>query len=143
MPSTEFQHTSFYDGTISLTDSLGGHAYFIFNGTAIYLYGTRGPLYGEYSVSIDEKVVFNGYSGRDQLLFQQLLYSNANLPMGLHNVTLTNTWSNAARNFTDIDYVSKHCSYRDPACLKSCAAYLDHGIRRIELSHLFANYRLG
>lgn len=72
----------------------------------MYLYGSQGPLYGEFDVSIDGVVVHNGYSGQDELLFQQLLYSNATLPMGLHNVTITNSWTNAARNLTDIDYVS-------------------------------------
>ncbi|KZP13915.1 hypothetical protein FIBSPDRAFT_752603, partial [Athelia psychrophila] len=94
----------FYDGTISLTDTLGGHAYIQFNGTAIYLYGSQGPLYGEYIVSIDGTLVHKGYSGQETQRFQQLLYSNTTLAMGFHNVTITNTWTNAARNLTDIDY---------------------------------------
>ncbi|KAF7982148.1 hypothetical protein HWV62_29897 [Athelia sp. TMB] len=97
--------SEYYDETISLTNAYGGQAYMRFNGTAIYLYGSQGPLYGEYTVNIDGAQVYNGYSGKSDPVAKQLLYSNTTLPMGTHTVTLTNTHSNANRSITDIDYV--------------------------------------
>ncbi|KAF7982150.1 hypothetical protein HWV62_29901 [Athelia sp. TMB] len=105
--------SEYFDETISLTNVYGGHASIRFNGTAIYLYGSQGPLYGEYAVSIDGAQVYNGYSGKSAPVAQQLLYSNATLPMGTHTVTLTNMHSNANRSITDIDYVSDRSSNVD------------------------------
>lgn len=89
-----------------MTNIQGASSVITFNGTAIYLYGSRGLKYGEFMVTIDSLVAFNSTEGSTDMLYQQLIYHNTNLTMGTHTLTLTNTFSNSARNLMAIDYVS-------------------------------------
>lgn len=94
-----------YDGSTAVgSQVLQSFLTFTFNGTGIWLYGARRINHGNASVSIDNQsmTTFNGIGIPDQ--FQTLLFGQAGLSSGLHNLTLVNTGSISAP-WVDIDYL--------------------------------------
>jgi hypothetical protein len=80
----------------------GAKATFSFNGTGVYIYGTKRRDHGPYSVVVNG-TTFHGDgrpAGDDES--PAVLYSKSNLPYGLHTVVLTNEGS---ASFLDLDYV--------------------------------------
>ena len=71
-----------------------------FPGSGIYIYGSRGPNHGNYSVQFDDAVqFFPGFS--NDVKYQSLLFSRT-FTSGPHNIVLTNQ-----ENFwLDIDFVA-------------------------------------
>jgi len=71
-----------------------------FPGSAIYVYGSRGPNHGNYSVQFDDAVqFFPGFS--NDVKYQSLLFSRT-FTSGPHSIVLTNQ-----ENFwLDVDFVA-------------------------------------
>jgi hypothetical protein len=76
------------------TLSAGGTASFKFNGTGCAIYGPLGEIGGPYTISINGTQVWQGTSqGSQQWGVNK--YNGQNLPLGLHEVVLTNLNNNA------------------------------------------------
>jgi len=71
-----------------------------FPGSAVYIFGSRGPNHGNYSVQFDDFVqFFPGFS--NDAKYQSLLFSRTFAP-GPHSIVLTNQ-----ENFwLDVDFVA-------------------------------------
>ncbi|EJU02116.1 hypothetical protein DACRYDRAFT_21886 [Dacryopinax primogenitus] len=99
---SSFTGTNINKATMALT----------FNGTGIWIYGANRANHGNYSVSIDTQDFgpLSGYandSGCTVLSdFKALLFGQAGLPMGAHDVTLTNLPINTSYNWVDVDYIT-------------------------------------
>jgi len=92
---------SFYSGSsFHSTSTQGASLSFSFNGTGIWLYGGRRSTYGSYAISIDGQRVLEESARSSSFEFQQMLGGITSLPMGLHDVVLTNTGSQL-----DLDYM--------------------------------------
>jgi len=86
--------TSSHSGSsFHLTSTQGASLSFSFNGTGIWLYGGRRPTYGSYTLSIDGQSVLTESARSSSIESQQILGGITSLPMGLHEVVLTNTGS--------------------------------------------------
>ncbi|KAJ6609889.1 hypothetical protein B0H10DRAFT_2062966 [Mycena sp. CBHHK59/15] len=91
------------DSSFTLTQSDGASASFVYNGTGITIFGAKRGNHGFYQVSVDGNV-FPPATGKasDPGQFQVPLFSNTNLPQGLHTVTITNQGT----TFLDIDFIT-------------------------------------
>lgn len=67
-----------------------------------------GPIHCQYNVTIDYNPPVQQDAFAPTQMFQQLLFANTTLPMGLHTVTLTNDQVDSARTLIDLDYVGIH-----------------------------------
>ncbi|KZT18748.1 hypothetical protein NEOLEDRAFT_1152426 [Neolentinus lepideus HHB14362 ss-1] len=83
--STNVTNENQYNGT---SGQLGGvHI----SRDSVQIYGVLGPSQGSYSIALDDQPISqipNGY--QDYFYADTLLYAASELPVGLHNVTLTN-----------------------------------------------------
>ena len=81
-----------------VTSRGGSTASFTFNGTAVWLYGSKGKNNGKYNVTLDDDSVFvgNGFSSGD--LFQQVLFKATGLDGGkMHRLTVGNVGANETK----------------------------------------------
>ncbi|KAF9653280.1 hypothetical protein BDM02DRAFT_3182818 [Thelephora ganbajun] len=81
-----------HNGTFMVTDRDGSTATFTFNGTAVWLYGSKSKSNGNYKVTLDDiptdsAFIGNGFSDED--LFQQVLFEAKGLDgTKLHRLTV-------------------------------------------------------
>lgn len=90
------------DSGFTLTQTDGGTATFVYNGTSFTIFGSKRSNHGFYQITVDGNAFppDNGASP-DPGQFQVPLFSSPPLPQALHTVTLTNQGS----TFVDIDFV--------------------------------------
>lgn len=74
-----------------------------FNGSGIMLVGAKRDTHGIYSITMDEANApqLSGFSNASA--FNQTLYANYDIILGLHTITLINK----EEAYIDIDYVSR------------------------------------
>jgi len=84
----------------------GSTASLTFNGTAVWLYGSKGKNNGKYNVTLDDDSVFVGSGFSDGDLFQQVLFKATGLDGSkLHQLTVGNVGANETKHLV-IDSVS-------------------------------------
>ena len=75
-----------------VTNQTGSTASFTFNGTSIWLYGSKGNNSGEYKVTLDDDSPFVGIGFSKENLFQQVLFEASGLDgTQTHRLTVENT----------------------------------------------------
>ncbi|KZT18750.1 hypothetical protein NEOLEDRAFT_1103183 [Neolentinus lepideus HHB14362 ss-1] len=81
-----------YNGTSGhLSCSNEDSVVYTFQGDSVQIYGVLGPSQGSYSISLDNQSISQIPNGnQDYFYADTLLYAASELPVGLHNVTLTN-----------------------------------------------------
>lgn len=91
------------DSGFTLTQTDGGTATFVYNGTSFTIFGSKRSNHGFYQITVDGNAFppDNGASP-DPGQFQVPLFSSPPLPQALHTVTLTNQGS----TFVDIDFIT-------------------------------------
>ncbi|KIP02359.1 hypothetical protein PHLGIDRAFT_298614 [Phlebiopsis gigantea 11061_1 CR5-6] len=95
--------SSYANGTFHSTNT-SGNASFLFNGTAIYLFGAFRVNHGTYSVSLDNVTTSRKGFG-DPFKFQQNMFEQTGLGSGReHSVTLKGPPGGAAP-YVDLDYI--------------------------------------
>lgn len=86
--------SSYYRGTITITNRAGSRLTTTFTGTGFYLVGTSGPWYGRMRVTIDGTayLVDTGYykAKRATINRYRVLLFSKSLSAGVHTVTITN-----------------------------------------------------
>ncbi|KAI0060911.1 hypothetical protein BV25DRAFT_915422 [Artomyces pyxidatus] len=96
---------SFFQSTYHAALADGASLNFTFLGSAIYMYGSRGPQHAQYSVNCDG-VVANMTANTSQMGFQQLLYSRDSLnDSAPHTVSIV-VRTAKEKNWFDLDYVT-------------------------------------
>ncbi|EIW83004.1 hypothetical protein CONPUDRAFT_121279 [Coniophora puteana RWD-64-598 SS2] len=96
--------SDYFLGTFTDTNVTNAQASFSFNGTSFYIFGSKRPNHGTYSIEVDGKTFSNIEGNSANSLFQQALFNGTGLSQGMHNVSLTNTGS-GTNTFVDIDLV--------------------------------------
>ncbi|KAG8703554.1 hypothetical protein FRC11_010639 [Ceratobasidium sp. 423] len=108
-PNRDPTSSLYYGKTFHSSRIPGSKATIRFNGTAIYIYGSKRPNYGYYTVAVDNGTPrnFDAY-GEPQagVMAQQLLFGQTGLEDTLHEVVFTNVEGNNGRMAIDIDYVT-------------------------------------
>ena len=99
---------SYYRGTFTTNNVTDGSVTFNFNGTAVWIYGSRRPHHGSYTVQVDSATYSNLNSTGDYPVFQQVLFNASTLSQGMHSLVLTNTASGGL--YVIIDMVSHSLS---------------------------------
>lgn len=90
----------YFQSTYHASQSVGAAVNLTFTGSAIYLYGSKGPTHASYSVRCDGTVhLLSAVSMQQQ--YRQLLFSSE-LPSGTHLLTFTN----ANGLWVDLDFVT-------------------------------------
>ena len=90
-----------YNGTFMVTGQAGSTATLTFNGTSVWLYGSKGKGNGAYNVTLDgSSSADNGFSDRD--LFQQVLFAATGLDGNkTHRLTVENVGTNGTNLVID------------------------------------------
>jgi len=89
-----------------VTGQAGSTASLTFNGTAVWLYGSKGKNNGKYNVTLDDGSVFVGNGFSDGDLFQQVLFKATGLDGSkAHRLTVGNVGANETKHLA-IDSVS-------------------------------------
>lgn len=78
-----------YGSTLHQTATPGASATFSFTGTGLCIYGTRGPQYGVFNISIDDATQ-QGSAQAATAQYSQALWCQVGLMQGSHQVVLTN-----------------------------------------------------
>ncbi|KAI5988701.1 hypothetical protein EDD15DRAFT_2371026 [Pisolithus albus] len=96
----------YYLGTFTTNNVTNGAASFSFNGTGVWIYGAKRGNHNTYTVQLDDNTYgpYTGYSAAAE--FMQVLFNYTTLSQGMHNLTLTNTGTNA--EYVDIDLIVWH-----------------------------------
>ena len=95
-----------HNGTFMVTAQSGSTASLTFNGTAVWLYGSKGKNNGKYNVTLDDDSVFVGNGFSDEDLFQQVLFKATGLDGSkTHRLTVGNVGANETKHLV-IDSVS-------------------------------------
>lgn len=96
----------YYLGTFTTNNVTNGAASFSFNGTGVWIYGAKRGNHNTYTVQLDDNTYgpYTGYSAASE--FMQVLFNYTTLSQGWHNLTLTNTGTNA--EYVDIDLIVWH-----------------------------------
>ncbi|PSR81993.1 hypothetical protein PHLCEN_2v6168 [Hermanssonia centrifuga] len=96
--------SSYMNGTFHSTQDYGATATLRFNGSAVYIFGSRRPDRGEYAVDLDGlTTTASGYS--NNLTFNVTLFSATDLDDTEHQVALKNMFSSPAAAWVDLNYV--------------------------------------
>ncbi|KAL5528949.1 hypothetical protein ACEPAG_4923 [Sanghuangporus baumii] len=95
----------FFQSTYHSAQGDGASANLTFNGTAIYLYGTKGPGHANYSVQFDNFIIFYSAS-QSETEYQQLLFGQTFNTSGTHFVSLTSRHASSTDNWLDLDYIT-------------------------------------
>ena len=90
-------------GTFTLTNATSASATINFNGTSIWVYGSKRPNHSAYQATFDGTTTT--YDGRGDELNQQVIFSATDLNSGPHTVSMANLGS-GYYGYLDIDYVS-------------------------------------
>lgn len=93
----------YFQNTYHATKGTGANVSLTFNGTAVYVFGSKGPVNGDYSVTIDGEV--EPQSGQQQTQEYRAILFTANLKSGLHLLTLTNT-DQSGEAWLDLDFIT-------------------------------------
>ena len=102
----DLPHRLAYNGTFMVTAQSGSTASLTFNGTAVWLYGSKGENNGKYNVTLDDDSVFVGNGFSDGDLFQQVLFKATGLDGSrTHRLTVGNMGANETKQLV-IDSVS-------------------------------------
>lgn len=102
----DLPHRLAYNGTFMVTAQGGSTASLTFNGTAVWLYGSKGKNNGKYNVTLDDDSVFVGDGFSDGDLFQQVLFKASGLDGSkTHRLTVGNIGANETTHLV-IDSVS-------------------------------------
>lgn len=83
----------------------GAWASLRFQGTAIYLYAAKRSRHGTYNIILDDQLVFKGDGYSANPLYSQIMYSNASLSAGWHNLTCINS-DPTNQTYTEVDYIT-------------------------------------
>ncbi|PSS37228.1 hypothetical protein PHLCEN_2v917 [Hermanssonia centrifuga] len=96
---------SFFDQTYHAAQRNGASVNMSIVGTAVYLYGSKGPNHGNYSVQFDADIVFLSAEA-DVMQFQQLLFQTTFAQSSSpHFVSLTALTTNE-NPWLDLDYIT-------------------------------------
>ena len=99
-------HRLAHNGTFMVTNRSGSTASLTFNGTSVWLYGSKGKNNGEYNVTLDDDSVFVGNGSSNKDLFHQVLFKATGLDGSkLHRLTVGNLGVNETKHLV-IDSVS-------------------------------------
>lgn len=103
--STDSLANRYSDSSFLTTSTPGASATFAFNGTAVQIFGAKRANHGPYVVQLDNTTfpVADGAAPAPGL-FQQALFDASGLPLGLHEVTITNMGTGST--FLDIDFIT-------------------------------------
>jgi len=87
--------------SFTVTQTQGATMTFNFYGSSVSMFGARRSNHGPYQVQVDNNPSspFNGQSSTSE--FNQVMFTSG-VPLGLHNMTVTNT----GNTFFDIDYIT-------------------------------------
>ncbi|KAI0266846.1 hypothetical protein BC834DRAFT_116274 [Gloeopeniophorella convolvens] len=105
------------------SSSQGASATIQFNGTGIWLFGSKRPNYGSYSISIDGQSV-DGSAQAGSASFQQLLGGKSGLTNAPHTAVLTNTGDGAP---IDLDSIVFETQVGSPGSTVSDSSTDDNG----------------
>lgn len=105
-------------GTFYLTQIYGASASFSFNGTGVWIFGAKRPNHGPYNITLfsgdgasssssGNVASFTGNGASAQPIFQTPLFIAKDLPQGMHEVVISNAFTQAGNDFLDIDFVSR------------------------------------
>ncbi|KAJ7188301.1 hypothetical protein C8R46DRAFT_1242606, partial [Mycena filopes] len=101
--STDPLSDLYSDSSFQLTQTDGGTATFIFNGTSFTIFGSKRGNHGFYQVTVDgDAFAPDSGAAPDPGDFQVALFSSPPLIQGLHTVTLTNQ----GNSFVDVDFIT-------------------------------------
>lgn len=93
-----------------VTNQTGSAASFTFNGTSVWLYGSKGTSNGAYNVILDDQPTTAGFIGTgfsDEDQFQQVLFEATGLDANkTHQLTILNVGTDSGANSLVIDFVS-------------------------------------
>ncbi|KAL5533413.1 hypothetical protein ACEPAF_5189 [Sanghuangporus sanghuang] len=104
--STDDPNTDrFFQSTYHSAQGDGASANLTFSGTAIYLYGTKGPGHANYSVQFDNFIIFYS-ANQSETEYQQLLFGQTFNTSGTHFVSLTSRHASSTDNWLDLDYIT-------------------------------------
>ncbi|KAL5490594.1 hypothetical protein ACEPAI_5428 [Sanghuangporus weigelae] len=95
----------FFQSTYHSAQGDGASANLTFSGTAIYLYGTKGPGHANYSVQFDNFIIFYS-ANQSETEYQQLLFGQTFNTSGTHFVSLTSRHASSTDNWLDLDYIT-------------------------------------
>ncbi|KAJ7120175.1 hypothetical protein C8R44DRAFT_541939, partial [Mycena epipterygia] len=91
-------------GTFTVCNTKGCSATFSFNGTQVWIYGSKRDNHGPYSVKMDGNTMeYDGFSADDEYTS---LFDSGSLKQGQHTVVITNIMKDTKRPYIDIDYAS-------------------------------------
>ncbi|KAJ7175040.1 hypothetical protein C8R43DRAFT_1230552 [Mycena crocata] len=92
------------NGTFTVCSTKHCSATFAFNGTQVWIYGSKRKDHGYYSVSLDGKTTeYDGFADPDDYTS---LYDSGSLSEGRHTVIITNISNDTTRPYIDIDYIT-------------------------------------
>ncbi|KAF8315838.1 hypothetical protein DL93DRAFT_2166436 [Clavulina sp. PMI_390] len=108
------------NGTAVKTYTTGDSAQFSFNGTGVWVYGSKRWNHGDYDVDLDgASTSGSGQPDGGQDAFQQLLFGSGDLASGPHQLAITNKgFSNSTSGYFDIDYILWEGSLPDGSSVK-------------------------
>lgn len=89
-------------GTFTLTNATSATATISFNGTGIWIYGSKRPNHSSYQATFDGTTTT--YDGQGDELNQQVIFSATDLIFDSHTVSLANLGS-GFYGYLDVDYV--------------------------------------
>ncbi|KAK7679656.1 hypothetical protein QCA50_017368 [Cerrena zonata] len=106
---SDAQKAQFFQGTYHAAQADGASMNMTLSGSAVYLYGSRGPDHGNYSVQFDGSIAFfSAYADKTQ--YQQLLFSHTFDPSSKspHFISLTAHLSGAGvrGDWLDFDFAT-------------------------------------
>ncbi|GBE82957.1 hypothetical protein SCP_0413440 [Sparassis crispa] len=95
---------AFFQGTYHVAEADGATVNFTFSGSAVVLYGSKGPGHGNYSVQYDNFVMVNISAYASEMEYQQLLFQNAFAQDAEHFISFAAHLS-AEGPWVDFDYL--------------------------------------
>ena len=104
----------------------GASASLTFNGTAVWIYGSKRGDHGRYNTTLDGRVFAgDGFYDGDQ--FQQVLFSAAELDgTKKHRVSIANLFTNARSPYLDIDSVRTLITWFERQVGRGSTVAVDH-----------------
>lgn len=107
----------YFNDDYKTTNITNATASFMFNGTGVWVYGSKGRDHGEYTVLLDgHPTVLNGSAPIP--LFQTLLFGVDHLSQGQHILQIINTERNSAHSNIDVDFITWEQSRPDDTLLQ-------------------------
>ncbi|CAE6385612.1 unnamed protein product [Rhizoctonia solani] len=95
---------NYWDGTYHSSDRFGAKASIRFQGTAIWLYAAKRSRHGPFEIFLDGQKVYDGDGYSATPLYDQVMYSVADLAPTWHNLTCINS-DTTNQTYTEVDYI--------------------------------------